>query len=73
MHQESPAVRGRKNFLNEKTVHAIVGTAVRERKVQRPLHLPAELPGFPFGLTVRRRVARFAFVQSFDKIRIDKL
>jgi hypothetical protein len=46
MHQESPAVRGRKNFLNEKTVHAIAGTAIRERKVQRPLHLPAELPAF---------------------------
>ena len=31
--------------------------AIREREVQRPLHLPTELLCLPFGLTVRRRVA----------------
>jgi len=57
MHQEAPAIRGRKNLLDEKIVDAIANVAIREREVQRPLHLPTELLCLPFGLTVRRRVA----------------
>ena len=57
MHQQVPAIRGRKNLLDEKIVEAIANVAIREREVQRPLHLPAELLCLPFGLAVRRRVA----------------
>jgi hypothetical protein len=52
-----PAIRGRKNLLDEKIVDAIANVAIREREVQRTLHLPTELLCLPFGLTVRRRVA----------------
>jgi hypothetical protein len=57
MHEEVPAVRGRNNLLDEKIVYAITNIPVREREVQRPLHLPTKLVSFPFGLTVGRRVA----------------
>ena len=54
VHQEVPAIRGRKNLLDEKIVDAIANVAIREREVQRTLYLPAELLCLPFGLTVRR-------------------
>ncbi len=54
MHQEVPAIRGRKNLLDEKIVDAIANIAIREREVQCPLHLPTELLCLPFGLTIRR-------------------
>ena len=57
MHQEAPAIRGRKNLLDEKIVDAIANVAIREREVQRPLYLPTELLCLPFGLTVTRRLA----------------
>ena len=57
MHQEAPAIRGRKNLLDKKIVDAIANVAIREREVQRPLHLPTELLCLPFGLTVTRRLA----------------
>ena len=57
MHEEVPAVRGRNNLLDEKIIHAIANIPVREREIQRPLHLPTELLCFSFGLTVGRRVA----------------
>ena len=40
-----------------KYVDAIANVAIREREVQRPLHLPTELLCLPFGLAVRRQVA----------------
>jgi hypothetical protein len=52
-----PAIRGRKNLLDEKIVDAIAHVAIREREVQRPLHLPTELLCLPFGSAVGRRVA----------------
>ena len=57
MHEEVPAVRGRNNLLDEKIIYAIANIPVREREIQCPLHLPAELLCLPLGLTVRRRVA----------------
>jgi len=57
VHQEVPAIRGRKNLLDEKIVDAIANIAIREREIQRALHLPTELLSLPFGLTIRRRVA----------------
>jgi hypothetical protein len=57
MHEKVPAVRGRNNLLDEKIVYTIANIPVREREVQRPLHLPTELLCFPFGLPVGRRVA----------------
>jgi hypothetical protein len=57
VHQEVPAIRGRKNLLDEEIVDAIANVAIREREVQCPLHLPTELLCLPFGLTIRRRVA----------------
>jgi hypothetical protein len=59
VHQKVPAIRGRKNLLDEKIVNAIAiaSVAIREREVQRPLQLPTELLCLPFGLPVRRRVA----------------
>jgi len=57
LHQEVPAIRGRKNLLDEKIVDAIANVAIREREVQRPLHVPTELLCLPFGLTVTRRLA----------------
>ena len=57
VHQEVPAIRSRKNLLDEKIADTIANVAIREREVQCALHLPAELLRFPFGLTVRRRVA----------------
>jgi hypothetical protein len=56
MHKEVPAVGGRNNLLDEEIVHASANIPVCQREVQRLLHLSAELPCFPFGLTVRRRV-----------------
>src|SRR5258708_8551938 len=57
VHQKVPAIWGRKNLLDEKIVDAIANVAIREREVQRPLHLPTELLCLPFGLTVTRRLA----------------
>jgi hypothetical protein len=57
MHQKVPAIRGWKNLLDEKIVNAFTNVSIREREVQRPLHLPTELLCLPFGLAVRRRVA----------------
>jgi hypothetical protein len=51
------AIRSRKNLLNKKIVDAITNVAIREREVQRTLHLSTELLRLPFGLTIRRRVA----------------
>jgi hypothetical protein len=68
-----PAIRRRKNLLDEKIVQAIANVAIRECKVQRPLHLPAELPVLSFKLTVRRRVAGLISIQSFNEFRIYKL
>jgi hypothetical protein len=68
-----PAIRRRKNLLDEKIIQAVANVAIRECEVQRPLHLPAELLCFPFGLTVRRRVAGLVLVQSFNEFRIYKL
>jgi hypothetical protein len=56
VHEEVPAIRGRKNLLDEKIIDAIASVAVCEGEVQCTLHLPAELLSFPFGLTLRRRV-----------------
>lgn len=55
-----PAVRCRKNVLDEKIVDTVANVAIREREVQRPLYLPTELLSLPFGLPVRRRLARLA-------------
>jgi len=57
VHQEVPAIRGRKNLLDEEIIDAAANVAVSKREVQRTLHLPAELPSLPLRLTVRRRVA----------------
>ena len=57
MHEEVPAIRARKNLLDEKIVDPIAIVAIREREVQRTLHLPTELLCLSLGLTVRRRVA----------------
>jgi hypothetical protein len=57
VHQEVPAIRGRNNLLDEKIVDAIASIAIRQREIQRALHLSTELLSLPFGLTIRRRVA----------------
>jgi hypothetical protein len=41
-----PAIRRRKNLLDEKIIQAVANVAIRECEVQRPLHLPAELLSF---------------------------
>jgi hypothetical protein len=73
VYQEVPAVRCRKNLLDEKIVDAVANVAIREREVQRPLYLPTELLSLPFGLPVRRRVARLALGQGFSELWINKL
>jgi hypothetical protein len=50
VHVEVPAVRRRRNVLNEQIVQAIVGRPIRQREIQRTLYLPAELPRLSFNL-----------------------
>jgi hypothetical protein len=57
VHLEVPAIRSGKNLLNEEIVDTITNVAIRQREVQRALHLPTELLCLPFGVMVRRRVA----------------
>jgi hypothetical protein len=54
VHQEAPAIRRRRNFFDEQTGDAIAGIVICEREVYGSLHLPAELPGLPLRLPVRR-------------------
>ena len=50
MHQEAPAVRGRRNFLDKQIGDALANLPSLERQIERSLHLPAKLLGFPLGL-----------------------
>ncbi len=73
MHQEVPTVRGRRYFLDEQIGDTVANIPRFEREVERSLHLPAKLLGFPLGLPSRRRIAGPVFVQSFSEFRIYKL
>lgn len=73
MHQQMPAIRGRRNFLDKQIGDAIANIPSFKREVERSLHLPAKLLSFPLCLPSRRRIAGPVFVQSFSEFRIDKL
>ena len=50
VHQQMPAVRGRRYLLDEQIVHAIVGMAICERQVECPLDLSTEITCLSFSL-----------------------
>jgi hypothetical protein len=50
VHQQMPAVRGRRDLLDEQIVHAIVGMAICERQVECPLDLSTELTRLSLSL-----------------------
>jgi hypothetical protein len=50
VHQQVPAVGRRRHLLDEQIVDAIVGMAIREREVECPLHLSAELTRLSLSL-----------------------
>jgi len=53
VHQESPAIRGRRNLLHEQTADIFVYKPAFERQVQGSLDLPTNLSGLPFCLPIR--------------------
>jgi hypothetical protein len=50
VHQQVPAVRRRRNFLDEQIVQAVIGVPICQREIQRALYLSAELPRLALGL-----------------------
>jgi len=50
VHQQMPAVRGRRYLLDEQIVHPIVCMALSERQVECPLDLSTELTRLSFSL-----------------------
>jgi hypothetical protein len=50
VHQQVPAVRRRRDVLDEQIVQAVVGVPICQREIQRALYLSAELPRLPLGL-----------------------
>jgi hypothetical protein len=61
VHQEAPAIRDGGNFFDEQTGDTIAGIVICEGEVYGSLHLPAELPGLPLRLPVRRPAVGLAF------------
>ena len=70
MHQQMPAVVGRRYLLDEQIVHAIVGMAICERQVECPLHLPAELTCLSFSLMACRKPIGRSPVEGLGEIRM---
>jgi hypothetical protein len=53
VHQEPPAIRGRRNLVCEQTADVFGCTSAFERQVQGSLDLPTKLSGLPFCLSFR--------------------
>ncbi len=47
MHQQVPAMRRRRDILNEQIVQAIIGAAIGQRQIQCTLDLSAQLLRLP--------------------------
>jgi hypothetical protein len=73
MNQQVPTVWRWDNLLDEKLGKAITGDPVGQGKIQRPLHLPAELLSLPLRLAISGRVAGIVLAQSFKKLWINQL
>jgi len=52
VHEQTPTVGRGRNFFDIQTRKTLVRTRFCERKIQRFLHLPAELLCLPFGVTM---------------------
>ena len=64
-----PAVWRRCHVLYEEVV-PLVRAVVCERQIQCTLHLPAELPCLPFGLSAGGQTIRRSSIESVDKLLI---
>lgn len=73
VHQQVPAVRCRRNVLDEQIVQAVVGVSIREREIQRALYLSAELPRLPLRLPARRQTVGYTSTQSLGKFWINEI
>ena len=65
-----PAVRRRRDILDEQIVQAIVGMPICEREVQCPLHLPAELPCLSLSLPTGGKAIGRGPAQGLGEVRI---
>ena len=50
VHQQVPAVRGRRDLLDEEVAEAVIGVSIGQREIQSALYLSAELPRLALGL-----------------------
>lgn len=60
MYQQVSAVRRGRDVVHEQFIQAIIFIPVREREVQRPLNLPAELLRLASRLAAMRQAAAAA-------------
>jgi hypothetical protein len=68
VHQKVPAIRRRKNILDEQAVNAIANIPLSHRKVERSLNLPAKLPCLSLCLTAGRRIPGPVFMQCVSEL-----
>jgi hypothetical protein len=54
VHEKMAAIRRGRDILHEQVVQPVVGMLIGEGEVQRPLHLPAELPCLSLSLPAGR-------------------
>jgi hypothetical protein len=73
VHQQVPAVRCRRNVLDEHIVQAVVGVSISQREIQRALYLSAELPRLPLGLSARRQTVGYTSPQSLGKFWLNEI
>jgi len=68
-----PAIRRRRDIIDKQIAFAGQPACVRERQIQRPLHLPAELLVLPLRLTVGRWPAAAFFIENLCEVRVNEL
>ena len=70
---QMPAIRRRRHIIDKQFAFAGQPGCVRERQIQRPLHLPAELLVLPLRLTVGRWSAAAFFIENLCEVRVNEL
>jgi hypothetical protein len=68
-----PAIWRRRDIIDKQIAFAGQPACVRERQIQRPLHLPAELLVLPLHLTVGRWPAAAFSIENLCEVRINEL
>jgi hypothetical protein len=68
-----PAIWRRRDIIDKQFAFAGQPACVRERQIQRPLHLPAELLVLPLHLTVGRWPAAAFPIENLCEVRVNEL